>query len=96
VPNELVEWESVPGSVIEQCGVARFETNADGTTRIDVKLSYNPPGGFIGHTVANLFRVDPKHELDDDLMRMKSFIETGKVPHDAAQRTPLARKAAAP
>jgi uncharacterized membrane protein len=96
VPDELVEWESVPGSVIEQCGIARFETNADGTTRIDIKLSYNPPGGFIGHTVANLFRVDPKHGLDDDLMRMKSFIETGKAPHDAAQPTPLARKAAAP
>jgi uncharacterized membrane protein len=96
VPNELVEWESVPGSAVEQCGIARFETNTDGSTRVDIKLSYNPPGGFIGHTLANLFRVDPKHGLDDDLMRMKSFIETGKTPHDAAQPESLARKAAAP
>jgi hypothetical protein len=24
--------------------------------------------------------------MDEDLMRMKSFIETGQVPHDAAQK----------
>jgi hypothetical protein len=34
-----------------------------------------------------LFGVDPKQEMDDDLMRMKSFIETGVAPHDAAAKT---------
>jgi hypothetical protein len=33
--------------------------------------------------VASLFGADPKSEMDDDLMRMKSFIETGHQPRDA-------------
>jgi hypothetical protein len=40
-----------------------------------------------------LFGADPKKEMDEDLMRMKSFIETGCVPHDAAQKESAAAKA---
>jgi hypothetical protein len=40
-----------------------------------------------------LFGADPKSEMDADLMRMKSFIETGRVPHDAAKKEQLAHSA---
>jgi hypothetical protein len=36
--------------------------------------------------VAALFRADPKSEMNEDLMRMKSLIETGMPPHDAARK----------
>jgi hypothetical protein len=36
--------------------------------------------------VAALFGADPKSEMDADLLRMKTMIETGRAPHDAAQR----------
>jgi uncharacterized membrane protein len=49
-------------------------------------LRYLPPGGALGHTLACLFGADPKRSLDADLMRMKSMLESGKLPHDAAQR----------
>jgi len=39
----------------------------------------------VGHAIASLFGADPKSEMDDDLMRMKSFIETGHQPRDAAE-----------
>jgi uncharacterized membrane protein len=83
--NKLLAWKSLPGAIVGQSGVTRFSSNPDGSTRIDVKMSYNPPAGAMGHAIAELFGVDPKHEMDDDLMRMKSFIETGVHPHDAAQ-----------
>jgi uncharacterized membrane protein len=83
--NKLLAWKSVPGSLIDQRGITRFTSNPDGSTRIDIKMSYKPPAGVLGHEIANLFGVDPKHEMDDDLMRMKSFIETGVYPHDAAR-----------
>ena len=35
--------------------------------------------------MATLFRQNPKQQLDDDLMRMKMFIETRVPPRDAAQ-----------
>jgi uncharacterized membrane protein len=82
--NKLLAWKSLPGAVVSQDGITRFTSNPDGSTRIDVKMSYQPPAGILGHAMAELFGVDPKQEMDDDLMRMKSFIETGVHPHDAA------------
>jgi uncharacterized membrane protein len=82
--NELLAWKSLPGAEVEQAGITRFTSNPDGSTRIDVKMTYKPPAGVLGHAIAELFGTDPKHEMDDDLMRMKSFIETGVHPHDAA------------
>jgi uncharacterized membrane protein len=38
----------------------------------------------LGHIVASLFGADPKSEMGEDLVRMKTFIETGKLPSDAA------------
>jgi uncharacterized membrane protein len=85
VPNESLEFTSEPGSVVEQHGVVRFE-RTDGGTRVDVKMSYRPPGGAVGHVIAKLFGADARSEIIADLMRMKSFVETGRQPHDAAER----------
>jgi uncharacterized membrane protein len=96
VPNELLAWKSVEGSTIENSGIVRFDQNRDGTTRVQVRLSYNPPAGAVGHAVAALFGSDPKTEMDEDLMRMKTLIETGNPPRDAAAATrPQAREATA-
>jgi uncharacterized membrane protein len=83
-PDEILAWRTEPNSVIQHAGIVRFRPIADGGTTVDVRLSYNPGIGGVGHTFATLFAADPKHQMDDDLMRMKSFIETGRVPSDAA------------
>jgi uncharacterized membrane protein len=81
--NKQLAWKSLPGSIMRQQGVTKFTSNPNGGTCIDVKMSYTPPVGVLGHKIAELLGADPKHEMDEDLMRMKSFIETGRVPHDA-------------
>ncbi|MEW6208553.1 MAG: SRPBCC family protein [Acidobacteriota bacterium] len=86
IPNEMIEWESLPGSAVEQKGIVRFKPVAECETSVDIKMTYNPPAGAVGHLVALLFGSDPKSEMDEDLMRMKSLIETGRVPHDAARK----------
>ena len=48
-------------------------------------MSYNPPGGAIGHAIARLFGADPKSEMDADLARVKAFLESGTPARDAAQ-----------
>jgi uncharacterized membrane protein len=53
---------------------------------VNIRLTYNPAVGGVGHLVASLFGADPKSQLDEDLVRMKSFVETGEVPSDAARR----------
>ncbi|MGQ0651816.1 MAG: SRPBCC family protein [Betaproteobacteria bacterium] len=90
-PNALIEWRSAPGSVVKHEGCVRFEEDA-GATRVTVRLCYLPPGGAFGHAVAALFGADPKSELDADLLRLKSMIETGRAPHDAAQRSMAAKE----
>ncbi|HMC15678.1 MAG TPA: hypothetical protein VKI18_08610, partial [Albitalea sp.] len=62
----------------------RFDEEGEGT-RVSVQMSYDPPGGAVGHAVAKLLGRDPKREIDADLARMKSFIETGRTAHDAAR-----------
>jgi uncharacterized membrane protein len=86
IPNQMLAWESVAGSAVEQKGVVRFQPNENGGARVEVKMSYLPPAGAAGHVVAKLFGVDPKSEMTSDLLRMKTFIETGHQPHDAAER----------
>jgi hypothetical protein len=39
----------------------------------------------VGHAMAKLFGADPKSEMDADLVRMKTLIETGHAPRDAAR-----------
>ncbi|MGH8289182.1 MAG: SRPBCC family protein [Steroidobacteraceae bacterium] len=82
-PNRLIAWRTLPGSAVEHAGLLRFEPTESGT-RVFVTMSYTPPAGAIGHAIARLFGADPKSELDDDLLRMKVFLETGRRAHDAA------------
>jgi len=81
---ERIAWRSEPDAPVQHVGCVRFDEVGKGT-RVTVRMSYNPPAGVIGHTVAALFGRDAKRELDADLMRMKAFVETGRAPHDAAQ-----------
>ena len=85
IPNKIIAWKSEPGSAIANAGIVRFDTNNGASTRVTVRMSYNPPAGAIGHAFAKVFGANPKREMDQDLLRMKTMIETGHPPHDAAQ-----------
>jgi uncharacterized membrane protein len=79
VPEKLVEWRSFPGCAVVNEGSIRFEPTAEGGTRLTVRISYSPPAGVLGHEVASLFGVDPKHAMDEDFIRLKSLLELGKT-----------------
>jgi uncharacterized membrane protein len=84
VPNEVLAWKTEPDSLVQHAGIVHFTGHPDGTTTINIKMSYNPPAGAVGHALAVLFGADSKSLVDDNLVRMKSLIETGKQPRDAA------------
>jgi uncharacterized membrane protein len=83
-PNEVLAWRTEPNAMIQHAGIIHFRSTPDGSTAVNIRLTYNPAAGGLGHLVASLFGVDPKSQMDEDLVRMKTFIETGKVPSDAA------------
>jgi uncharacterized membrane protein len=38
----------------------------------------------VGHVVAKLFGADPKSEMDEDFLRLKSTLESGRATSDAS------------
>lgn len=82
VPNESIAWETIPDSQIHHSGVVRFEENWDGGTRVTVQMTYMPPAGVVGHKVAELFGVDPRQAMQDDLSRLKVLLEVNRMTTD--------------
>jgi uncharacterized membrane protein len=80
----VIAWKTAEGSIVGHAGLVRFDPVNPNRTRIQIRLSYNPPGGALAHGVLALFGADPKSRLDEDLVRMKTALETGRRPHDAA------------
>ncbi|HSW23126.1 MAG TPA: SRPBCC family protein [Burkholderiaceae bacterium] len=73
-PSE-VAWESEPGSKVSNSGRVTLVPEGYGT-RVNVQLSYRPPAGAMGQAVSSLLGADPKQQFEDDLERMRQFIES--------------------
>ncbi len=80
IPHQVLAWKSVEGSTVEHAGIIHFEPAHGGrATRLDIRMTYTPPAGALGHVFARLLGADPKKQMDDDLLRFKSLLETGKA-----------------
>ena len=91
-PEEVIAWRSIGDSPIRNAGRVRFQEEGPGRTRVDIRISYNPPAGAIGHAVATFFRMDPRSLMNDDLVRMRSLLEEGKTTahHHSVHRDEIA------
>lgn len=83
-PGEMISWQTLPGADVQSAGTVRF-TPLDGghSTNLRVVLEFRPPGGAVGAHVARLFGRDPDIQLDRDLHRLKSIIESHDLPATA-------------
>jgi uncharacterized membrane protein len=82
IPNDLISWETLPDSQVRSAGFVRFDENRDGSTRVTVQMNYIPPAGVAGHAVAQLFGVDPRQAMHEDMIRLKTLLEEGKTSTD--------------
>ena len=85
IPNQELAWRTEPDSRVQHAGILKFRDNQDDTTTVHIRMSYNPPGGAIGHGIATLLRTDPKTLIEEDLVRIKTVLESGKIPRDVQQ-----------
>lgn len=74
-PHRLA-WRSETGAAVDNQAVVSLQPHAGGT-RVTVRLSWKPPAGMVGKGLVVLTGSDPESALDDDLQRMKQFIERG-------------------
>jgi len=79
-PSRLIGWKTIGNVHVEHAGIVRFEPFGTDRTRVSVRLSYNPPGGVLGHGVASLLGVGPRWHMRADLPRMKQAVESGLRP----------------
>ena len=84
--NELIAWRSLEGADVDNAGSVHFKTAPAGRgTELRVVLKYDPPAGIVGATLAKLWGEEPSRQIDEDLRRFKSMMETGEVPTTEGQ-----------
>lgn len=84
-PNELIAWRSTEDAEVSNTGRVRFTPAPGGRgTEVELEVSYDPPGGVIGTTIAKLFGQEPSQQVDGDLRRFKQVMEVGEVVHSDA------------
>ena len=79
VENKLIAWQSLRGSDVATAGSVSFD-ETDGNTVVHVHMQYSPPGGKLGAAVAYVFGEEPNLQVQEDLRRFKSLMETGAIP----------------
>jgi uncharacterized membrane protein len=76
VPGELIGWSSLPGSIIDNAGKIRFRDTADGKgTLIDLVITYQPPAGGIGASLAHVLNPVFKNMINTDVQNFKQYMD---------------------
>jgi len=79
-PNESISWRSAEGMPISSSGSVHFrKAPGDRGTEVTLELTYDPPLGLVGATLARLFREEPGQHVRDDLRRFKQLMELGEI-----------------
>lgn len=81
IPNELIGWRSINCSQIDNAGSVHFAPARDGGrgTELRVILRYDPPAGVVGAAISKFLGEDPAIQVEEDLLRLKMLLETGRV-----------------
>jgi uncharacterized membrane protein len=84
--NRLISWRSLDGADVSNAGSVRFRPAPGGRgTEVTVELSYEPPAGKVGATLARLLGEIPERQIESDLHRFKQLMETGEIPTTVGQ-----------
>lgn len=85
VENQVIGWQSLPGSDVVTAGSVNFDTARDGrSTQVSVHLQYAPPAGKAGALAASLFGREPSQTIREDLRHFKQLLEAGEIPRATA------------
>ena len=76
VPGEVIGWTSLPDSMIDNAGKVRFRDAEDGAgTLVDVVITYQPPAGGFGASLASALNPLFKSMVDTDVQNFKQYMD---------------------
>ena len=79
-PGSLIAWRSLPGSDVDNAGEVRFKDAPAGRgTVVQATISYRPPVGVVGGSLAKLLNPAFQVMVKNDLRRFKQLMETGEI-----------------
>jgi uncharacterized membrane protein len=75
--NELIAWRAIGDPDVPNAGTIRFErAPAERGTHVQVTMNYNPTAGKLGVALAKLLGAEPEQLLEDNLLRLKTLLES--------------------
>ncbi|HTH81709.1 MAG TPA: SRPBCC family protein [Mucilaginibacter sp.] len=75
-PGEMIGWSSLPGSIIDNAGKVYFRDAPDGKgTVVDVIITYQPPAGGVGASIAHVLNPFFKNIVDNDVRNFKQYMD---------------------
>jgi uncharacterized membrane protein len=75
-PGEVIGWSSLPDSVLDNTGKVFFRDSEDGQgTIVDVVISYQPPAGGVGASIASVLNPLFKNIVDTDVRNFKQYMD---------------------
>jgi uncharacterized membrane protein len=74
VPNVVIAWRSVPGSIVDCNGLIRFAPNSKGGTRLAIQLDYDPQHTGLSDAIRALFDVSRTDQIQADLARANFYL----------------------
>ena len=73
-PGYLIEWRSLPGSILEISGIVRFKRKHGQGTKVHLEFQYVAPGGAVGEALANLLRQKPSEKVDSGVRNLQEAL----------------------
>jgi uncharacterized membrane protein len=82
VPNVVLAWRSLPGSVVVCNGLIRFAPTPSGGTELRIQIEYDPRQTGLSDAIRALFDISRERQLEADLARANFYLTTH--PRDSA------------
>ncbi|QDX31119.1 SRPBCC family protein [Dickeya poaceiphila] len=87
-PGQFIHWRSLPGARIPNEGRLSFRPAPNGKgTAVTLSIRFDPPGGFLGRTISQMFQLLPKEMLHKTLLRFKQIAEHPDPMHSPDQES---------
>jgi uncharacterized membrane protein len=96
-PNEMIAWQTIPGSRIDHRGYVKFVPAPGGRgTEVHVAMEYQPPCGEAGKLLGTLLGGITEQQIQEQIRNFKNIMETGEIPTIKGQTSGRARHAQEP